>query len=97
MDRNQYEGWLMLHIGHTAKGSYEFMPVRPSVLLSFCQRSFLRIDPLVFPETQHDVRGPCGVVRDRARFFWGKKKCPQNGENGPKIGSFEFDVGKFSH
>ena len=77
MDRKQYEGWLMLHIGHTAKGSYEFMPVRPSVLPSFCQRSFLRIGPLVFPETQHGVRGPCGVVRDKARFFGGKNFAPK--------------------
>ena len=37
----------------------------PSVLPS---GSSLKISSLVFPETQH-VRGPCVVVRDRARFL----------------------------
>ena len=54
-----------------------------SVLLSFCpsvlpSRSFLGIGSLVFLETQHGLRGPCGVVHDRAwifgkNFFWPPK------------------------
>ena len=34
--------------------------------------SFLRTGTLVFPETQHGLRGSCGVVCDRAGFL-GKK------------------------
>ena len=64
----------------------------PSVVLS---RSFLGIASLVFSETQHDVRGPCGVACGRARFF-GKKMCHKCIKNGPKIGLFKF-IGKFSH
>ena len=37
-----------------------------SVLLS---GGFLGIGSLVFSGTQHGVRGPCGVVHDRAKFF----------------------------
>ena len=37
-------------------------------------------------------RGPCGVVNNRAGFFE-KKKCPENGENEPKIGFLKF-IGK---
>lgn len=84
MDRKQYEGWLMLHIGHTAKGSYEFMPVRPSVLPSFCQRSLLRIGPLVFPETQYGIRDPCIVVRDIAGFLEKKNFAPKMWKIGQK-------------
>ena len=32
-------------------------------------RSFLGIGSLVFSRTQHGVRGPCGAVNDRGRFF----------------------------
>ena len=71
------------------EGSYELGSVRPS-------GSFLGIGSLVFSETQHGVRGPCLVVRDRAGFFLKKSFCPKNGENGPKTGFFEF-IGKFSH
>ena len=53
--------------------------VHPSVL----SRSFLGIDPLVFSETQHDVRGPCVVVLDRVGLVK-KKNCPKMGENGLK-------------
>ena len=31
--------------------------------------SFLGIGYLVFSGLQHGVRGPCGVLHDRARFF----------------------------
>ena len=65
---------------------------RPSVCLS---GSFLGIVSLVFSETQHGFRGPWDIVLDRAGFFE-KKLCPKNGENGPKIGFFEF-IGEFSH
>ena len=54
-----------------------------SVLLS---GSFLGVGSLVFSETQHGVRDPCGVVRDRAGFFEEKKCCCKNGENGLKMG-----------
>ena len=51
--------------------------------MSFCLEVFLELD-LVFSGTQHGVRGPCGVVYDKARFFennvlpqiWGKKTKP---------------------
>ena len=49
---------------------------------------------LVFSGTPHGVRGPCGVVYDRARFFE-KMFYPQNGENRPSPGFFEC-IGKFS-
>ena len=50
--------------------------------------SFLRTGTLVFPETQHGLRGSCGVVCDRAGFLG--KKLAKIGENGPKIGFLEF-------
>ena len=31
--------------------------------------SFLGIDSLIFSDSVHEVRGPCGIVRDRAQFF----------------------------
>ena len=62
-----------------------------SVLPSFCPSvlpsgSFLGIGSLVFPETQHGVRGACGVASDRAGFLGEKNFCPKNGENVSKIG-----------
>ena len=67
------------------KGSYELGSVRLSILPS---ENFLGIGSLVFSETHHGVRDPCGV-RNRAAFFekknltpkWGKwsKFCPDNG------------------
>ena len=62
--------WLWL------EGSYELGFVHPS----FHTRSVLRIGSLVFSETQHGFRGPCGVVPHRAGFVkenvsfpkWGK-------------------------
>ena len=44
------------------EGSYELGSLLPS-------GSFLGIGSLVFSETQHDVRGPCLVVRGRVEFF----------------------------
>ena len=35
-----------------------------------------------FSETQHGVRGPSSVVRDRTRFAEKKAFCTKNGENG---------------
>ena len=67
------------------EGSYKLGSVCPSVLLG--------IGSLVFSESKHGVRGPFGVVPDRAGIL--KKKiyfCPQNGSI---IGFFEF-IGKFS-
>ena len=58
------------------EGSY----VCPSVLLS---GSFLVISSLVFPETQHGVRGLCVVVHD-SRIFLKKDLCPKKGEVGQK-------------
>ena len=54
------------------EGSYEFGFVRPSALLS----SFLGIGSLDFSETQHGVRCPYGVVRDRAAYL-GKHSLSQ--------------------
>ena len=50
------------------------------ISLSILSGNFLGIDSLVSSGTQHCVRCPCGVVRDRAKFFennilalkWGK-------------------------
>ena len=54
--------------------------VCPSVLPYFYPgRSFLGIGSLVFSESQHCIRGLCGVVRDRGRFF-GKKITPKMGK-----------------
>ena len=71
------------------EGSYELGSVRPSVLPC---GSFLGIGSLVFSEIQHGVRSPCGVVRDRARFFGEKVFTPKMGQN--RV--FEC-IGKFSH
>ena len=38
-------------------------------LFVFLSGGFLRIGLLVFSETQHDVRGLCGVVEEGTRFF----------------------------
>ena len=70
-------------------GRVPWIRVSPSARQS---ENFLGIDSLLFSETQHGVRGPCGVVGDRAAFFffdpeWGKWA---------KIGFFQF-IGKFSH
>ena len=73
------------------RGCQSFSPlVFPSDLLSFhpsvpMSGSFLRICSLVFSETQHGVRGPCDLVRDRAGFFEKKNLCPKSG---PKIRFF---------
>ena len=56
--------------------------VCPSVFLS---RSFLGIGSLAFPETQHGVSSPCGVVCGRAGFFEKNIFAPKMGENGPKM------------
>ena len=49
---------------------------------------------LVFLGTQHGVRGPCGVVYNRARSFE-KIFYLHNSENRPSRGFFEC-IGKFS-
>ena len=54
----------------------------------FLYRSFLGIGSLVFSGTQHGVRGPCGVVHDRARFLE-NMFCAKNRENRPNPGFFE--------
>ena len=48
--------------------------VRPSILQSFHHSvmKFFGIGSLVFSETQHGVRGLCGVVHDRARILENK-------------------------
>ena len=61
----------------------------PSVLPFFCpsvvlSKSILGISSLVFPETQHSVRGPCVVVRGRAGLFEGKCFVPKMGKVGQK-------------
>ena len=74
------------------EGSYELGSVLPS-------RSFLAVDSLAFPETQHGVTGPCVVVHESwickkenlLSQKWGKWA-----ENGPKTGFFGF-IEKFSH
>ena len=58
--------------------------------LSFCSEVFMELALQFFSGTQHCVRGPCGIVYDRARFFY-----PQNGENISSLGFFEC-IGKFS-
>ena len=60
--------------GHDQKGHMN------KVYPSFCSEVFFGIGSLVFSETQHGVRGPCGIVYGRGRFFennvlpprWGK-------------------------
>ena len=49
----------------------------PFILLS---GRFLGIGSLVFSETQHDVRSPCGVLHDKARFFLKKVLPPKWGK-----------------
>ena len=64
-------------------GRVLWIRVRPSV---FPSGSFLGIGSLVFSETQHGVRGPCLVVRDRARFFRKNLFAPKMGKMGQKQG-----------
>ena len=69
------------------EGSYELGSVRPSVLLSFhpSVRKFSWDWFIIFfTETQHGVRGPCIVVRDRFEFFEKKLFAPKKGEIGQK-------------
>ena len=68
------------------EGSYEKgLPVLLSgnclVLLS---GSFLGIGSLAFSGTELGVRGPCGVVHDRAKFFENYTFAPKMGEMGQK-------------
>ena len=58
--------------------------------------SFLGIGSLFFSGTQHGVRGLCGVVHDRVRFFGNNIFSPKIGENRPNLGFFE-SIGKFSY
>ena len=51
------------------EGSYEVVAVRPSILPSFCPEVFLGLAYSFFFETQHGVRGACGVMHDR-QIFW---------------------------
>ena len=53
----------------------------PSV---FPSGRFLWIGPLIFPETQYGIRGPCVVVRDIAGFFGGGDFAPKMGKIGQK-------------
>ena len=76
------------------EGSYELGCVHPSIFLSFYRlsfcpsvilsESFLRIGSLVFSETQHVVRGACGVVHGRAGFFLKIFFTPKMGKMGKK-------------
>ena len=73
------------------EGSYELgcLSFRPSALPS---GSFLGIGSLVFSETRHGVRGLCGAVLHRARFFFGGVgggNCPKNGKNELKMDLLE--------
>ena len=52
-----------------------------SILLSGI---FLGISLLVFSENQHGVRGPCGVVCDKAGFLGKKIYDPKMGKMGQK-------------
>ena len=71
-----------------SEGFYELGSVHPSFRPTVRSGSFLGIGSLVFSETQHGVRGPCGVVIDRA----------ENGENEPKIVFFFFEfIGNSNH
>ena len=73
--------------GHIKWGLSILPSFRPSVL-------FLGIGSFVFSETKHGGRGLCGIVCVIWNF--GKRNfCPKNGENGRKIGFFEF-IEKFS-
>ena len=52
--------------------------------------SFLGISSLISSRTQDGVRGPCGVVHQRAKFF------EKNGESRASLGFLEC-IGKFSY
>ena len=72
-------------------GRVLWIRVRLSVFPSFCllvlpSGSFLGIASLVFSETQHDVRDPCLVVRDRAGFFQRSFFPKKMGKMGQKQG-----------
>ena len=63
------------------------LSVRPSVFLSF-RLSVWKFpwDWLIsFSKTQHGVKGPCVVVRDRADMFFKIFFCPKNEVSGPKM------------
>ena len=69
--------FVLLYLGLWPEGSYELGSVLPS-------GSFLGISSLVFSETEHGVRGPYLVVRDRAGFFKKNLFAPKMGKMGPK-------------
>ena len=71
----------MLNTQPRPEGSYELKSVCPSILPP---GSFLRIGSLVFSESQHGVRGPCVVERDRARFFENNIFAQKIGKMGKK-------------
>ena len=66
------------------EGSYELGSALPSFRPSV--GSFLGIGSLVFSETQHSVRWPCLVVRDRAGFFLKNLFAQKMGKMGQKQG-----------
>ena len=49
-----------------------------------------------FSGAEHGVRGPCGVIYDRAGFFENNSFARKIGKNRPSLGFFEC-IGKFSH
>ena len=69
--------------GHNQKGHMN------KVYLSFCSEVFMELALYFFSGTQHGVRGPCGAVYDRARFFE-KMFYPKNGELGQAEGSLNM-------
>ena len=69
------------------EGSYELGSPLPSFHPSiFPSGSFLGTGSMVFSETQHNVRGPCLVVRDRAGFLLKKIFARKMGKMGQKKG-----------
>ena len=73
--------------------------VRPSILQSFHHSvmKFFGIGSLVFSETQHGVRGLCGVVHDRARILENKYILHSTWAKDLKFFLILKNVGKFSH
>ena len=80
----------MLHLldpQHQLEWSYEIGSVSLSILLSLSlSGSFLGIVSLVFSKFWHGARNLHEVVHNRARFLEKKNFCPQDWENGPRMG-----------
>ena len=86
-----YVSSILLNSQLWQEGSYELWS---SLLSSVCPfDSFLGIGSLVFSETLHGIRGPCGDVNAGARYFWKIPiiKMTENRKKWQETGFWDFE------